>query len=417
VEHTDGEGEGERYRLLETVREYAGERLAAGGERAAVRGRHLGWCVALAEAAEPQLLGAEQATWLARLDHEHDNMRAALRWACDQGADEQGLRLAGALWRFWSLRGFLSEGRGWLDTASTHTTVPADIRARALSGAGNLAYDQGDYRYAAARHEEALVLRRVLGDRVGIANSLNNLGNVTAVLGDHRLGTTMHEEALSLRRELGDRQGIAISLNNLGGLAAAYQDYHRAAILHEEALSLRRDLGDRVGIANSLSSLGTVLAERGEYERATDLLKESLSLRRTLADKTGIVGSLYTLGSVLALHGGDESAATLLGESLRLSHEIGARDRMAEVLEILAWLAVGRGQPHRAARVGGAAEALRQALGVDVLPDREAGHEQAVQAMRAALGEEVFAATWAEGRALPVEELVALAAGDHTSGQ
>jgi non-specific serine/threonine protein kinase len=419
VDHTDGDGA--RYRLLETVRQYAGERLVDADELVATRVRHLGWCVALAQEAEPHLLAPEQGAWLARLDHEHANLRAALRWARDQGEHAQALQLAGALWRFWNMRGYLSEGRNWLEIASTHegtTAVPAEIRARALSGAGNLAYEQGDYRHAADLHEAALALRRELGDWTDVANSLNNLGNATAVLGDYGRGVALHEEALALRRELGDRQGIAISLNNLGGLAAAHErDYSRAAMLHEEALALRRELGDRVGIANSLSSLGTVVGEQGDYERAMTLIEESLALRRALADKTGIVASLYILGSVHATHGGTGQAVALLRESLRLGHEIGAQDRMAEVLEILAWVTARCGQPLRAARLGGVAEAIRHSLGVPLMPDRQAGHEQAVLAMHAALGKEGFAVAWADGQALSLAEAVALAVEDDASRQ
>jgi non-specific serine/threonine protein kinase len=410
VAHTDGDDA--RYRLLETVRHYAGERLAAAGEGATVRRRHLDWCVALAETAAPHLLGAEQDVWLTRLDHEHPNLRAALHWAREQGEDVRSLRLAGALWRFWNMRGFLGEGRGWLELASTPgrtPAVPAEIRARALNGAGNLAYEQGDFRRAAALHREALALRRELGDGVGVATSLNNLGNVAAVLGDYGQAVVVHEEALALRRELGDRAGIAMSLNNLGSLASIDRHYERAAKLHTEALALRRELGDRAGIATSLSNLGRVAALQGDSQRATTLLHEGLSLRRTLADKPGMAESLNTLGCVLALHGDYVPAAALLAEALLLSREIDARDAAAESLEHLAWVAAGRGEPRRAARLGGAADALRQTLGVPLIPDLRAGHEQAMGAMRATLGEEAVNIAWAEGRALSFAEAVALA--------
>jgi non-specific serine/threonine protein kinase len=415
----DPGNDGGRYRLLETVRQYAGERLTEAGEGSVLRERHLAWCVDLAQEAELELTGSQQARWLARLEQEHDNLRTALVWAREEGENVQGLRLAGALWRFWNRRGYLAEGRGWLDLAATldyTTAVPAEIRAKALNGAGNLAYEQGDYRRAAVLHGEALALRRVLGDRVGIATSLNNLANVAAVLGDYRQAMVVHEEVLALRRELGDTVGIAMSLSNLGSLASLNKDYDRAAILHEEALALRRELGDRAGIANSLSNLGSVAALQGDFGRATTLLQEGLALRRAMADKPGMAESLYTLGWALAMQGEYEPAAALLEECLLLSQEIGAKNAATDSLEVLAWVAAGRGQPHWAAQLGGAAEAIRHILGIPVQPDWQASHEEAVQAMREALGEKVFAAAWAAGRALSFEEAIALAL-DNAWGQ
>jgi predicted ATPase/transcriptional regulator with XRE-family HTH domain len=404
----------ERFRMLETIREYAGECLTAAGEAAEARDRHLDWCVALVETAEPHLTGPEQDAWQTRLDSEHGNLRAALRWARARESGERGLRLAGALWRFWNVQGYLGEGQGWLEAMlalDAARTAPAAFRARALNGAGILAYAQADYVRSAARHEEALALRRELADTLGIANSLNNLGNAVASVGDFIRAVPLHEEALALRRELGDRWGIAASLNNLGSFAIEQGDYERAMDLHEEALVLRRALGDTSSITTSLRNLGAVAAARADFARAASWHEEALTLRRALGDKINIADSLHNLGNVAAMQGDFARAAALHEECLVLSHEIGAVDQVASGLEGLAWVAAARGQAGRAARMGGAAEVMRQALGVFLLADQRAGHEQAVQAMRAALGDEAFAAAWAEGWELSSDQAIALVLG------
>jgi predicted ATPase len=406
-----------RLMLLETIREYGLERLDAAEEAATTRDRHLAWCVALAEEAAPHLLGPEQGRWLVRLEVEHDNLRAALGWSLRSGGDPAlGLRLAGALWRFWQTRGYLTEGRGWLEEAlASDQPAPSAARARALDGAGNLAETQGDYGQAIAFYEEALALRRGLGDKQGIAGSLNDLGNVAYWQGDYGRALALHEQSLALKRELGDRSDIAISLNNLGLAAYRQGDYDRAAALYEESLALKRALGNTRGIAVSLHNLGAVASSQADYARAAALHEESLALTRELGDSYGIAILLNNLGNVAGWQGDHERAIALLREALLRSRDLGARELMAEALEGLAWVAAAGRQAQRAARFGGAAEALREALGVPLLPEQQADHDQAVQAMRAMLGEGDFAAAWAEGRALPLEAAIGLALEAATS--
>jgi non-specific serine/threonine protein kinase len=442
-----------RFALLETIREFGLERLEACGEGAAARERHLHWCLGLAERAEPELAGPEQGRWLTHLEAEHDNLRAALGWAREAGQGELGLRLAGVLWRFWFTRGYLAEGRRWLEGALAGDGGAPAARARALHGAGALAYYQSDYTRATALLEESLALRRELGDKRGIAASLGNLGNVAHEEGDygravalheevlvlyrelgyhlgvvralqnmgraagqqrnHARATALYEESLALARALGDTSSVALALNNLGVLAHYQGDSLRAAALLEESLTLRRELGNKQGIASSLSGLGRVAEGLGDYPRAAALLEESLALNRELGDRGGIAESLSGFGLVAYRQGEYRRAATLYAESIGRSHEIGARALVAEGLEGLAWVADVGGQAQRAARLGGAAQALREALGMPLRLYQRAVHEQAVAAMRAALGEEGFAAAWAAGRALPLEEAVALGLEGH----
>jgi non-specific serine/threonine protein kinase len=363
-----------RYRLLETVRQYGRERLAGSGE-AAVRARHLSYCVALAEEAAPHLRGPAQGEWLARLEAEHDNLRAALGWARERGLVEEGLRLAGALWRFWYTRGHFSEGRGWLAgllaVGSGSPLVRAlalhgagVVRALALHGAGVLAQSQGELELAAALHEEALALRRAVGDQQGIAISLNGLGNVANHQGEYGRAAALYEESLALYRALEDRWGIATALNNLGDIAMQQEDDARAAVYFEESLALKRALEDRWGIALALQNLGHLVTRQGDHARGVAYLRESL----------------------------------------RISHAFGLRHLEVATLDALAQALVAGGQADLGARLGGAAEALREALGMALPVELRDGHERLL-----ARREEAFAAAWAVGRALPLDEAVALA--------
>jgi predicted ATPase len=447
------EGPEVRYRLLETMRQYGEEKLRAAGEAERVRAQHRDALLALAERGEREVQGPAQATWVDRLDREHDNLRAALEW-CRAAPDgrEAGLRLAGALWRFWWVCGYLSEGRRWLDDALTGSEAAApEARVKALNGAGNLAYAQGDYGRATALHEEALALRRALGDQRGLAASLNNLAALAQAQGDFARAAALHAEGLALRRALGDQQGIAASLNNLATVAQQRGDYAQAVALHEESLALRRQLGDERGIAFSLSNLGIVAQDLGEYEHATALLDEALTLFRKLHDQPNIAASLDQLGTgaqrqgdlerAAALHAeslalrralGDRRgtaaalsnlacvaleradaarACALYGESLHLFHEVSDRPAVASCLEGLARVAAATGQRECAGQLCGAAEALREAIGAPLLPTERAVYDRQVAALCAEWGDQPFATAWARGWSMPLETAIAAAVG------
>ena len=445
-------GEPWRYRLLETVRHYAAERLAEQGELTVTRRAHAMHYLALAEEAEPQLTGADQGRWLARLEAEHDNLRAALAWLREHGPAEQGQRLAAALWRFWHLRGHFDEGLRWLEALATGDLGAPVARAKALHGAGMLAHEQGDHERAAALLEQGLACWRALGDKQGIAAAINSLGNgvyrrgdnaraavlfeeslaVHRELGDARSIATalsnlgrvardrgdyghaalLFEEGLAIRRTLGDTHGLAISLSNLGSLAYAEGGYEHAAALHEETLALWRDLGLKQGIAYALNNLGMATFRQGDPARAASLLEESLLIERELGDRYGIAHALGCLGMVAFTQGAYGRATVLFRESLKMSEEIAAREVMARALEGLSHLAGAQGQARRAAGLGGAAEALRDLLGARLPPDSRADHEAMAQAARATLGDEAFAAVWAAGRAATPEAAIAQALQD-----
>jgi predicted ATPase/DNA-binding CsgD family transcriptional regulator len=425
----DAERSGEpRLRMLETIREFALEQLAAGGELVDAHRRHLAYFTALAEAAEPHLRGADQAVWLARLDAEHDNLRAALDWAAagvpgrrpdrkdvgnqpdsPRSHDEValGLRMGGVLWRFWQARGLVSEGRQHLSAllAAPGGAGHLAARATALSSAGNLAMEQGDFVAARGLHEESLQLRRELGRTREVAASLNNLGIIAQVLGEYEESRRLHEESLALKRGLGDRADIAYSLTSLGTLAQNQGDYATAHELTSESLTIRRELRDDFGIRVCLVNLGEVAYHRGEYAQARAWLEESLTLAEALGDKH-IGPALVVLGSVALREGDREAARSYLERALTTSGGRGDMQGLSYALEAWGALAVMDRRPERAARLLGAAESIRDRIGI-VLPagDRDF-HDGDVAAVRAALGDDAFAAAWSEGLALSTDEAI-----------
>jgi predicted ATPase/transcriptional regulator with XRE-family HTH domain len=418
--------------MLETIHEFARELLEESGEYEQLRERHAAYYVELAEEAEPQLAGVRQAQWLERLEDEHDNLRAALRWArgeaggsaagSESGDAETALRLAGALWRFWLVRGHYSEGREQLMAAlamddgrqvrSSVVRRPSSKRAKSLIGAGILAWRQNDYEAARSLSEESLTIYRDLGDKRGIAQSLNNMGNVAHSRGDYPSALAYFRESLAARRELGDKRGIADSLNNLALVVDEQGEYESALSLYEESLSIYRELGDKRGTANSLNNLALVAWERGDHGRARSLLEESVSMYKELGDRRGIANALNNLGLVAWEQGDYPGARTLYEEGLARYRDLEDRQGIADCLEGLARVAGSQSTPARAAQLWGAAEALRETIGIGIPPGDVAEYERNVSAARAMLDEAGWEAAWAAGRDMPPEQAIAYALSD-----
>jgi tetratricopeptide (TPR) repeat protein len=371
VRVVDGVGAEPRFGMLETMREYGLDCLAAAGEEEAVRARHTDWCLRLAEQAEPELIKADQEAWYARLALEHDNLRAALGRAVAQRDGTTAMRLAGALFRFWMTLSHYEEGRHWLEAAVAipGDDVPPAVRAKALLGAGVAAYFKGDYPRARGFTEEAGTFFRRAGETWGIASSFGNLGLIADAEVDYPQATAMYEQALALFRSLNDRTHIGFMLNNLGVVAYLQGDYDRSAVLNEEALAIARENGDRASIATGLSNLGLVAYFQGDYARATALEAEALTIRRDLSGRAGIAKSLESFGLIA-----------------------GATGRAA-----------------RSAELFGAAAALRQELGVQAPPNDQELYDRCLDTVRARLGETAFAAARADGESLPLDAAIAFA--------
>jgi tetratricopeptide (TPR) repeat protein len=423
-EESDGEDGEPRFVLLETLHEYAREALAARGETARSQARHAAWVLALLKEAQSHMMEPEQGSWLARLEAEHDNLRAALAWAMDEEA-AVALRLGVALGPYWRVRGHLSEGRQWLErllargvgtpTGGGEGAELAGLGAQARTIAGNLTFDQGDYALATALYQESLALARELGDSRGVATSLNNLGMVATSQGDYEGATAFLDESLALHRQLGSQEGIARALHNLGRVATGRSDYPRATALYEESLDVRRGRGDTWGIAQGLTSLGGVAYSQGDLGQATAYFEESLVLWREVGDRRGIAASLNNLGNVAYAQDDYARARALYEESLALCRGLGDKQSIAYCLERLARVRVANSQESaledlaRAARLLSAADALRAAIRAPLLGMERGANERTVAALRAAVGEGAWATAWAEGQVLPLEEAISLA--------
>ncbi len=363
------EGDEARFGLLETVRQYGREKLDESMEEDEARRRHAEYYVDLAEEAERELSGPDQARWLTRLKSEHDNLRAALSWSLGERGDaEPGVRLAAALWPFWFARGYVSEGRRWLDSAISQSGPTATAaRAKALSGAGWLAAFQDDYGVAKVLIEEGLALYRELGDKEGVASSIAYLGFV-AVLGqrDDVPVATLLEEAKAFRPELRDRRTVAYLLVLEGLVALNLGDLEQTVALHEEGLALYREVSDALGVVACLTNMGLVTLAQGDHGRATRLLRESLISAWDLDHK------LYIQYSIVGLAG----------------------------------VAASQGWPIRAARLWGIAEGMSETYGTQFPPAVRSliDYEGRVAAVRSQLDEAAWTAAWAEGRAMSPEQ-------------
>jgi tetratricopeptide (TPR) repeat protein len=415
-----GVDEEPRFGMLETIYEFARERLKESGEAEKLRGKHAAYYLALAEEAEPQLSGPDQARWLARLEEEHDNFREALRWTMDATAPvghrpssivktETTLRMAGALWRFWLVHGYYSEGRQHLNQALEVSNVPAfqlsnTWVAKALNGAAVMAWRQNDFEGATALSNRALSIYKELGDKVGMAQSLHNLGNVAHRHSDYEAASGYFSESLAARREVGDQRGTADSLNNLAMVMDEQGDYSHARGLYEESLAIYRELGDKRGIANSLVNLGFVAWEQRDNEGARALYEESLPIYRELGDKRGIANALNNLGLVAWEQNDLDEALALFKESLVRHRDLEDRQGLAECLEGLARVAGSQGKAFRAARLWGSAQALRDAIGIGIAPGDLPEYEQNMAVARNALDAVSWKVAWAQGYQSTVEQ-------------
>ena len=397
-----------RLRMLETIREYGLDRLDASGEACLLYQRHAIYFQDLAERAEPALVGPDQAHWLDQLEHEHDNLRAALSWSVAADEAETAQRLAAALWRFWARRGYLSEGREWLERAvGTNGPVSDEVRAKALHRLGNFALDLGDYAYARDCYEKSLAIRRTLNDPHGVAGVLNGLGLVAAYQGDYPTARALHEESLGIRRKCGDDTDVALSLNNLGDVASDEGDYARAQALHTEALTLRERMGDTAHLAYSFYNLAEAIGSQGADDEAHRLFEQSLSLFRAVGDRVGVAHALHGLARAAYRRSDVVAAAGFYAEALSLRQKAGDKRGIVECLEGLAGLATGQAHAPAGARLLGAATAMREALGAPIPRAHRPSVAAIGESLRDRLGAEAFVAAATAGRLMHLEDAIA----------
>jgi predicted ATPase len=413
----------DRYRLLETIRQYLAERLEEEGEEGNVRQRHRDYFLAFAEEAEPHLTTANQQAWFERLEQDHDNLRDALNSCIDRchharvpsgcgqvsDAADVGLRLATLLWRYWFVRGHLQEGRRFLDSLLSFAHSRTIPRARALNCAGGLAWQQGDYDAARRYYEESLTIRRAVGDDAGMAGTLGNVGVLALACGDTEGARRSHEEGLAIHRHHGNQRGIASCLNNLGMVAEHSGDYVVARDLYEAALAINRDTGNRLWEANNLGNLGNVAHALCEWNAARRLHTQSLAIKRENGDLRGIAVSLHNLGRTAVSQGDLASARTAHLEAFDLRRQIQSREGLAESLGGFASLAAAEGSAGRAATLYGAAMALHHSLGAPLAENERAGYDRELATLRVALEEPGFDTAWAAGQAMTLEQAISFA--------
>lgn len=399
-----------RYRLLETIRQYSQDKLQEYGEAAKVRRRHRDWYASLAEQAEPEALEARQTSVFDRLEAEHENLRAAIGWSLEQREAETAAQIGAAISRFWLLRGYMSEGRRWLERALSGFSEKNAVRVKALNVAAMLASLQDDNDTARTLVEESLELSRALAEKKQTGYALYTLGRLARVEGNYSGALTFLEESLSLFLALGQKDDIALVLSDLGLTVLYMGDHERATRLCEESLALSREMGDLRGIASWLANLAIVALARGDSGRATELCEESLAIRKSLGYKGGCAHTLAIMGRIALDHGACEGARVCYQESLSLRQETGEKEGIATALEGLAAVIGMQGQPVRAARLCGSAEALRSLHRVPLTPIDRRYHEQTVAAVRALLDQPSFLRAWTEGQAMTLEEAIEEAA-------
>jgi predicted ATPase len=454
-----------RYGLLETVRHYARNRLLEAGEAEMLRRRHRDFFLQFAEEAEPEQHGPEQAAWFVRLEREHGNLRVALEWSrAEEGGAEAGLRLAGALGEFWRVRAYPTEGRAHLTAALSRAEAAGRTaaRAKALHRVGELAWVQGDHVLARAVLGESVAIWQELENQGGLASSLTALSWVFGAQGDGATAHALAEESVALSREMGDKQNLALSLLCLGmsvfnpgdcaaarslweeGLAICREvgdkrhtawflvhlelmvyeqgDYPLARAHSEESLAIFREVGDLWGVAVSLGRLAHIACAQEEYEAARSLYEQSLALLQAQGNRGHIATTLEGLGDLARRQGDHRTASELYGKSLVIRRELGERQLIPECLEALAEVAEAQRHSERAVRLRAAAEGLREAMGapgshaVGARPADGVDDDPREAAARLGLGEEAFAAAWAAGRALSLEDAIAFALEETREG-
>jgi predicted ATPase/DNA-binding SARP family transcriptional activator len=393
-----------RWQMLETLREFAAERLSE-AERRELSERHARYYLHLAEQAALQLQGAQRAMIRRQLDIRRDNLHAALEWTLDH-APELGLRLAAALWQYWALCGLFQTGRAWQDCALRATTTSIPARIAALNGAGVLAQLQGDFQVAQDHFQQTLRLSRDSENRYSVATALSNLGSLAYSQGDYDSATRYSEECLVIWREYNEQQRIALALNNLGIMAREQEQYERATALLEESLLLKRGLNDRQGIATTLNNLGLVAHDREDYAVARAFHEEALTINSELDNRAMLAINLHNLGRTLTAEADYEHARQLFTRSLTIRREIGDRAGIAYSLEGVAELAAVTANPEQATRLYGAASALREEIGAPLPHTDLKGHRQAQDRACMALGEQRYHALLRLGRTMSLEQAV-----------
>lgn len=407
VESPDAEP---RFTMLETIREYALERLASSGEESKTRRSHAAYCLVIAEEGNPELDSKERSEWLARCDVEIDNCRNALDWLAQNNQVEWALRLSMALFRFWDMRDMFVEGRARLDTLLRLVQSGyLKERGRICTFLGALATSQGDYAAADTFQRQGLTFYRELNDHWGIAASWNALAVATRDRGDFVEAELYFEQSLEYWRGLPDRLSTARCLHNLANAAKMRGDYGRAAAALAEATSIFEQVGDASGAAWSINQSGDLALEEGRIEAAQNLYRNALAAFRETGDRWGCARSLTDLGWIYSMQGEFAAAHAAYREALELFAELGHRRGIARVLEGASCLAAASGDAFRALTLAAAAEHLRSQIGAPLHQAERAKLDEGLTAVREILNTSAGKEAWQKGLEMPLQAAILFA--------
>jgi predicted ATPase/DNA-binding winged helix-turn-helix (wHTH) protein len=393
-----------RFAMLETIREYALERLAGSGELSVVKRAHAAYSLVLAEEGNPELGASDRGRWLSQCDAEIDNFRSAVDWLLESNEVEWSLRLCLALFRFWDMREHLAEGRKRLEAVlrlagDTHSAE----RARVSHFIGALASTQGDYGAAETFLAKGLSVYGELADLHGIAASLNALGVSARDRGDYVSAETNFECSLACWRNLSDQLAIARCLHNLASVLKIRGDYKRASLALDEATRIFEQLGDLSGAAWSINQQGDIKREQSDVAGARDLYQRSLAIFRVAGDQWGVARSLTDMGSIDCEEEDHESAHVAYSTALEIFTSLGHRRGIARVVEAFGCLALSRGDAREALRLCGAATHLRRLIGAPLPPAEQSKLDQSLRPAWDSLSKEAADGAWAEGYAMSLE--------------
>jgi predicted ATPase/DNA-binding CsgD family transcriptional regulator len=419
VGRQEGHRAAPRFRLLETVREFALERAREAAELDELRRRHAAYFLSHAELAALNFASPSAPDWLQRLETDHNNLRASLRWALDEHDADTALRLSSAVWHFWYARGYLTEGSRWLeealrlaDTASSEAPDGlryGPARARALTGAGVLAHYQGHYARAARLCGQSLAQCRTAGDQLGIAAALHGLALVARSGGDFATARMMYEEARRIHEAHADQWGLSYTLRYLAVVLWMEGDYAAAGPVIDASLSLARTIGDRQGVAITLTVKSYVSRSLGEQAAAEAAARESFAQHEAYGDRRGAAQALWALGMAVAGQGRYGEAEAHHKRALSTFSEIGDRYFTGVCFIGLAQVALAAGRPQDAVRLLAADSAMMAAMGAPRWPSIRPYIQQSLDQARATLDAATFEHAWATGESLSVEQAVALA--------
>lgn len=404
-----GQKDGEvRFTMLETIREYGLDRLAASGEKEVTQRAHAAYCMVLAEEGNPPLTTAERTNWLALCDIEHDNLRAALDWLIASENYEWASRLGLAFYWFWEPREHLAEGRELVEAILKMRGAQArtKARAKALTYAANLMANQGDYPSSFRLGREALDIYHELGDTKSIAGQLNSLGINSRSSGDYASARSWFERSLQVCRELGDGRETAAALSNLAESVRAQGDPSLARALLEEALSLFCELGDAVGVAWSFNHLGDVARDRRDLEEARRLYQEGADALGRLGDRWGMAGSIVDLGYLACEQKEHATAQSFFEEALKTFLDLGHMRGVAKALEGFACLAANQQNSEHALTLAGAAAALRHTMRAPARPDERAILDRVLKPAWQHWDPAASKAIWTAGWKMPLEQAI-----------